>query len=509
MGYQEYDVRVPAIAGEQAIRQRIEKVSRLKNFSYEILKKSLDARKKSDIVWQLRVGVVSDTLKGGKKPELPTLHPQRKKRDDQVIVVGSGPAGMFAADFLVRSGFKVTILERGSQIETRKAAIEAFEKGGAFPTTNNYSFGEGGAGTFSDGKLSSRTKNINAERNYIFQAYLQAGAPDEIMYMTHPHLGSDQLFNMTLAMRTTLENLGCSFRFDTQVLDILTKDGIVYAVKTNSGDLSCDQVIFACGHSAFETFRMLISRGVPFVPKNFAVGFRAEHHQETINLAQWGLRDIPGVKAAEYRLTSQTTSGVGVYSFCMCPGGVVVPAAAYADTNIVNGMSNFARDSEYANAAVVAGVDLGSLLGHPVTALESLLWLEELERSFFRLGSSYRAPAMRISDFLSGATGAILPESSYVLGLEPVDLKALLPAGLIGPLREGLAEFCRKLKGYEEGILLGLESKTSAPLQVERHPEKLYSQFLNLYVAGEGSGWSGGIVSSAADGLRVAQAIAG
>jgi len=508
MGYVEYDITIHASAPDRELREAIRKRTGLGDFSFRILKKSLDARKKERILWLFRVGVLSDELSGGEEPVPPTLVPVRARRDARVVVVGSGPAGIFAARYLAQCGFPVTVIERGSVVGKRKEAVLALERDGAFSPANNYPFGEGGAGTFSDGKLSSRTKGINAERNYVFDAFASAGAPEEIGYMTHPHLGSDRLVPITLAMRAELEALGCVFRFDTQVTDLTVRGDLVTGVETDKGSIEGDRFLFATGHSAFETYRMLMARGVPFVPKNFAVGFRAEHRQEIINRAQWGLPAIPGVKAAEYRLTRQCEDGTGVYSFCMCPGGKVVPAAAYADTNIVNGMSDFARDGPYANAAIVAGIDLGRFLGRYVDAGEALDWLESLERAFFAATGDYRAPAMTIRDFLDRKTGSSLPPTSYTLALAPADLGGLFPAGIVAPLREGLSDFCRKLKGFDSGVIMGLESKTSSPIQAHRHPELRHSHFGNLYIAGEGSGWSGGIVSSAADGLKAAQAIA-
>jgi len=507
MGYREYELRLPAGEGEGALRAAIAKASGLKDFSFAILNKSLDARRKERIEWQYRVGVSSERLSTGVQPQAATLVHEQRGRGARVVVVGSGPAGIFAAAYLARSGFKVLVLERGSRVEERRAAIEAFEGGGAFPAANNYSFGEGGAGTFSDGKLSSRTKGINAERNYVFADFIAAGAPPEISYMTHPHLGSDNLFEMTRRMRESLGSLGVEFRFDTLAQDIYAIGDRVQGVVTPAGRIDADYVVFACGHSATETYRMLMRRELPFRPKNFAIGFRAEHEQALVNRAQWGRDSIPGVKAAEYRLTATSAEGRGLYSFCMCPGGTVVPAAAYEGSNIVNGKSDYSRAGRWANAAVVAELNLESFLSRELRADEALDWLDALERSCFAVSGSYRAPAMTVADFLAGKAGGNLLPTSYPLGLAGADFGELLPGSLAQALREGLRSFCSKLRGYETGQLLGLESKTSAPIQALRVPELLHSRYTNLYVAGEGSGWSGGIVSSAADGLKVAQAL--
>jgi len=507
MGYKEFDIKVPINIHENEIKQLIGSKTRFKKFTFTIVKKSLDARRKSNIFWQYRIGIVSDEIKGGEKPDIPSLIPDNKKRSKHILIVGTGPSGIFSALLLLQAGFKVTIIERGGKVEERKASIDKFEKTGLFDAANNYCFGEGGAGTFSDGKLTSRTKSITRERNYIFQQFIKAGAPDEIFYMTHPHLGSDNLFRITQNLRKELEEKGCHFHFNTRLEGLKTNGDKVLSVITSSGNIDADSFLIATGHSAFETYRMLMQNKVNFHIKNFALGFRAEHHQEIINIAQWGLPKIPGIKAAEYRLTAPQDLNSTVYSFCMCPGGIVVPAAAYAHTNIVNGMSNYSRDSQYANAAVVVSLNLEKYFGKTVSAIEALEWLEQLESKFFEFSHGFEAPAETISNFLNNGRNSKLPISSYPLGLKEADFNELLPEGLITPLKNGLKEFCSKIKGYDTGIILGLESKSSSPIQVERNPERLNSGYLNLYMVGEGSGWAGGIISSAADGLKAAQQI--
>jgi uncharacterized FAD-dependent dehydrogenase len=507
MGYKEIDIKVPIHITDKELKQFIGRKAQVKIFTYQIIKKSLDARQKNNIFWLFRFGIVSDEIRSGEKPEIPALVAEFKKRAEHILVVGSGPAGIFSALYLSLCGFKVTIVERGSKVEIRKEAIDTFEKTEIFNASNNYAFGEGGAGTFSDGKLTSRTKGISLERNFIFNQFIESGAPVEIFYMTHPHLGSDNLYRITQNIRKKLESSGCTFLCDTLLTDLIISEDKVTSAITSKGSIEADYFIIATGHSAFETYRMLIKRGVPFHIKNFALGFRAEHYQEIINIAQWGVPNIRGVKAAEYRLTSQTSDNSGVYSFCMCPGGIVVPATAYSHTNVVNGMSNYQRNNKWANAAVVASVNLQKLLEHEVSALEALDWLEKIESLFYQFSGNYNAPACLISNFLSGKNSGQLPSSSYPFKLIETDFKDLLPPKIIKPLKEGLQDFCLKLKGYETGIILGLESKTSSPVQIDRDPDKMNSKYANLYIAGEGSGWAGGIISSASDGLKIARQI--
>jgi uncharacterized FAD-dependent dehydrogenase len=268
-----------------------------------------------------------------------------------------------------------------------------------------------------------------------------------------------------------------------------------------------DYFIMAPGHSAYETYRMLINRGVQFRTKNFAIGSRAEHRQSIINLSQWGIDHLDGVKAAEYRLTSEADGKHSVYSFCMCPGGMVVPAATYNNLNIVNGMSNYRRNGKFANAGCVAGIHPDQLAGREVTPLEALQWLEDLERSFYDFSGGFSAPFCSISDFINGTEPRSIPETSYPLGLKPAPLWNMLPAVVTNAMREGLKDFDRRLRGYGNGILLGLESKTSSPIQVLREKNGLCTGFDNLFLVGEGSGYAGGIVSSAADGIKVAMGI--
>ncbi len=509
MGFKLVELKLPTDFSGDTLKKKIAKKLKIKEFSYTIEKQSLDARKKNDIHWNLRVGVTSPALRGTEPPPKEPFSIPYKKRDKKIVVVGSGPAGFFAAYTLLKAGFTVTLLEQGPEVETRLKDIAAFERTGELNEKSNYAFGEGGAGTFSDGKLTSRTKSISKERAFIFDTYIHGGAPGEIAYLAHPHLGSDNLKKIVKNLRKDFREKGGDFLFDTRVEDVDIKDGKIRAVETPKEKIDAHYVIFAPGHSSYETYAMLIRNGVPFRVKPFALGCRVEHSQELVNRAQWGRVCLPGLKAAEYRLTFQEKDRLPVYSFCMCPGGRVVPAAAYKNTNTVNGMSNYRRNSDFANAAVVAGVHLNRLLNKELGPMEALEWLRRLEKTFFDFSNSYAAPACGINDFLSGKVSGTLNRGSYPFELIPADFNGLLPGEIAGALKEGMRHFGRKLRGFEEGVMLGLESKTSSPVQAVRDRSGRSGVVENLYISGEGSGFAGGIVSSAADGIKAAMDIIG
>ncbi|MGE5424444.1 MAG: NAD(P)/FAD-dependent oxidoreductase [Syntrophothermus sp.] len=507
MGTRSLQLRLPTSYSEGELRQKIARELSIRDFTYQIDSKSLDARKKKDIFWQLRVVVHSPEIREFEAVPASELIIPFKKQNKTIVITGSGPAGFFAGYVLQKSGFSTIILERGAEVGKRASGIRNFEKTGIFDTLSNYSFGEGGAGTFSDGKLTSRSKHISPERSFILKCYAEHGAPEEILYMAHPHVGSDNLKKIVRNLREDYQQSGGRILFEKQTEDIISDGTTIHGVISGKDSFAGDYFIFAPGHSAYETYRMLMNRGVQFRTKNFAIGSRAEHEQRIINQAQWGVEHLQGVKAAEYRLTSAGDGHHPVYSFCMCPGGMVVPAATYAHQNIVNGMSNYQRNERFANAACVAGIHPDELAGKKVTALEALDRLEALEQSFYDFSGGYQAPFCTIDDFLKGKDPKKIPDSSYPLGLKPAPLWNMLPPKIVVAMREGLQDFNRKLKGYEKGILLGLESKTSSPVQVLREPDGACTGFENLFLVGEGSGYAGGIISSAADGIKTAMKI--
>ncbi len=504
MGYQKLILHLPTDYREEQIRHGIQKELQVAVFTYQIEKKSLDARQKNNIHWNIQVGVLSPRIKSPPPDTAPLLSIPHQKGKGKVVVVGSGPAGFFSAFVLQKAGYRVSLIERGTRVEKRAARIQRFEKTGVFDPLGNYVFGEGGAGTFSDGKLTSRTKNISQEKAFVISSFIDAGAPAEIGYLAHPHVGSDNLKSIIKNLTKQFQAIGGRTYFETSLDDLKIRNGSVDEAITSQGGLEADHVIIAPGHSAYDTYRMLIRRGVQFKLKNFAIGSRMEHPQELINKALWGQGYLPGVKAAEYRLASKGDGNFPVYTFCMCPGGVVVPAAASRHTNIVNGMSLYARDGKYANAGCVAGINLEKVMGQEVSALEALDWLESLEMTFFDFAGGFQAPACGIKEFIDQRKGNGTSPSSYTFGLKPAALWELLPSPVSRSLCIGLKDFGRKIKGFETGTLMGLESKTSSPIQVLREKSGRCVGFDNLFIVGEGSGFAGGIISSAVDGIKCA-----
>jgi|FLOH01.1.fsa_nt_gi uncharacterized protein len=507
MGNKHISLKMPTGYNNDLIREKVERYLKTKDFSYSIENKSLDARNKNNIYWEMRLLVSSDAISESLPDIQPELYIPYKKREKSVVVVGSGPAGFFAAFTLQKAGFSTTIIERGTDVKKRTEGIESFESTGIFDPISNYAFGEGGAGTFSDGKLTSRSKRISLEKKFILSSYIKAGAPEEIEYMTHPHVGSDNLKLIVENLRKQFIDIGGTVLFETTMTEMVVKNNIVSKIKTSKGDIDADYFMIAPGHSAYDTFRLLMSHGVPFHTKNFALGSRMEHLQEVINIAQWGIKSLPGVKAAEYRLTSKGDGRQQVYSFCMCPGGIIVPATAVAEGNIVNGMSKYLRNNKFANAACVATANISNMHKREVSALEALDWMEGIENRFYEFSKGYKAPICSIQDFINKKITNGNTNTSYPLGVIEAPLWELLPQDIEISMRAGLKDFIRKMKGFETGNIMGLESKTSSPIQVDREKNGRCVGFENLYVIGEGGGYAGGIISCAADGVRSAMDI--
>jgi len=507
MGSKYLTLKLTVLYSEEEVKKIISGKLKIKDFTYFYDLKSLDARQASNIHWQVRILVKSDELK---EEEVEPIHPLSIPaigKKIRVAVVGSGPAGFFAAEVLQKAGCQVTIFERGATVEERAVSIRSFEKENLFSEYGNYVFGEGGAGTFSDGKLTSRTKGISDMKQYILQRYVDAGAPDEIRYLSKPHIGSNNLRNVVMNLRNNFTESGGELFFKTQVKDIKS-NGKQWKLTTSGGEVDADVLIFATGHSAYDSFRLLISKGVQFIAKPFALGVRVEHDQKLINMAMWKKPVVQGLKSAEYALRWQGEEQQSVYSFCMCPGGKVVQASPGAGLSIVNGMSNYLRNSPYANAGVVVPVTPADFKKGEMSAAQMIDTLEQIEQFVWNLSSSFAIPANRISSFLAGKVATTLPESSYSHGMFPYHFKELFSKNVILNLQQGMQHFSQKIKGFEDGLMMGLESKTSCAVQVVREEQNgPCAGFENLFVTGEGSGMSGGIVSSAVDGIRTAFAV--
>ena len=510
MGYAEITLKLPTGYSEKLLKKLISKETGSVDFTFHIIRRSLDARNKRDIHFLTKIGVTADDL-SGKEPEIENLViPDRRGIEKKVVVTGCGPAGIFASLVLQQAGFQVTIIEKGCEVAERNERIAKFEKTGVFDHLGGYCFGEGGAGTFSDGKLTSRTKSITLEKNFIFEEFIKAGAPEEIAYETYPHVGSDNLRKIIPALIRKFKELGGEVLFGSKVTGINKSGEKIVSVGISgrhAGTIEGDFFIFANGHSSFKLYRLLISSGVLFAPKPFAIGFRVEHIQEELNYSMWRKRSLNGVKAAEYHLTADCCPG-HAFTFCMCPGGRIVQSAPDEISSVVNGMSNFARNGKFANSAVVTPFSLEEAAGKEITAGAALDLLEKMEHDFFNYRKSFDVPASRISDILHGRETSTLPETSFPFGTAPADMSRFFPKSVYERLKKGLEIFCKKLDCFENGVAMGFESKTSAPVKCLRNPDFTAAPFTNLYICGEGSGYSGGIVSSAADGIKIAMKIA-
>ncbi|MEO1334858.1 MAG: FAD-dependent oxidoreductase [Myxococcota bacterium] len=446
------------------------------------------------------------------QPEPPPLEsPVATKDAAPVIVVGAGPAGLFASLHLAQHGARVTLIERGKPVETRARDFGQFRGRGILDTESNLCFGEGGAGTYSDGKLTCRTKD--PLRRQVLHRLVAAGAPARILVDAKPHIGTNLLFRVLKNMRAQMVEAGVRLQYETRV-DALRREGAqMTGVRTTAGDFDAPRVLLATGHSARDTYEALLADGIPMQAKPFAVGVRAEHPQRLVDQAQYRLRNArpTTLPPADYRL-AHTVDDRGVYSFCMCPGGMIVPTATEPGMVVVNGMSTARRSTPYANSGLVAQVNIADLErlgfgGSPLAGIEFQRWLER--RAFEHGGGDYRAPAMRASDLIAGRASGTLGPSNFRPGLTAYDLRDTLPDFVVQGLRQGLQQFDRQLNGYgsQEATLIAVESRTSSPIRIPRDDTHQVEGHQGLFVAGEGPGYAGGIMSAAIDGIRTADAI--
>ena len=472
---------------------------------WRVVRRSVDARKEP--LYRYRVAVVR---KGEDFEEYVTEPYLDVASAEPVLIVGAGPAGMFAALKLLTRGYKPVILERGKDVHARKFDIARLSREGLVDTDSNYCFGEGGAGTFSDGKLFTRSSKRGDIREVLHQL-VQFGADPDILVSAHPHIGSDKLPQIVENIRKCIVGHGGEYHFGCRVEDIVRKADGSYELKAPCVSFSARKVILACGHSARDIYRLFVSRGWAVEAKGFALGVRVEHPQWLINKIQYHGKWQPFMPTAEYAFVTQI-EGRGVFSFCMCPGGILVPSSTEPGELVLNGMSNSARNSKWANAGVVVSVEPEDLPHYQKYGpLSSLEFQRDVERSMFDFSSSFKAPAQRMMDFCRRVPSANLPASSYHPGTVPAPLHELLPENISLRLKYAFPYVGNKLMhGYytNEALLLGVESRTSSPVRLPRDPQTLeHVDLPGLYPCGEGAGYSGGIVSSALDGIRCAEQV--
>ena len=515
------DIKLPLDHGPEALKAAILKKLKLpadQLLDWSVFKRGHDARNRNAIAYIYTVDV---RLKDeGRAPKTIKPAPDMEYRPvakapaqfQRPLVVGAGPCGLFAALILAQSGFRPIILERGKEVRARTKDTWGLWRRSELNPESNVQFGEGGAGTFSDGKLYSQIKDPRHLGRKVLTEFVHAGAPEEILTEAHPHIGTFRLVTMVESMRQAIESLGGEYRFQSKVTDLLLDgDRKVRGVKLESGEeIASNHVVLALGHSARDTFHMLYDRGVAIEAKPFSIGVRIEHPQGLIDKARYG-RSIPQLGAAEYRLVHHARNGRDVYSFCMCPGGTVVAATSEEGRVVTNGMSQYSRNERNANAGMVVGITPEvDYPGHPLAGIA--LQRQWESAAFVAGGNSYRAPAQLVGDFIAGkastALGEVIP--SYRPGVTPTDLSSCLPDYAIAAMREALPAFGKQIAGFDrhDAVLTGVETRTSSPIRIQRGDDFQSLNTPGLYPAGEGAGFAGGILSAAVDGIRVAEAVA-
>ena len=491
--------------------------------SYKIAKQSLDARDKNNLMYQYTIDV---SVNGNEEKLVKSLRNKKlsfvkekkyefpwtveKKPDCPPVIIGTGPAGLFCGLMLARAGFCPILIERGEAVEKRQKTVEHFWKTGELNTSSNVQFGEGGAGTFSDGKLNTLVKDKFLRNTKVLEEFVAHGAPEEILYLSKPHIGTDLLIHVVKNIREEIITLGGQVLFENQVTDLKIEDGKIKGIVLQSEEvISTEHLVIAIGHSARDTFSMLYERGLHMEQKAFAVGVRVEHDRERINDSQYGPNwKKYSLPTASYKLTHQTASGRGIYSFCMCPGGFVVNASSEENRLAINGMSNHDRMADNSNTALIVTVTPEDYEGdHPLSGVE---FQRRLEEAAYRIGEG-KIPLQRYEDLMKNKKteqfGSIRP--SMKGGYQFADLRECLPDYVVEALLEGMEAFGKTISGYDhpDTLISAVESRTSSPVRIVRN-ERFESNIEGIYPCGEGAGYAGGITSAAMDGIKVAEEIA-
>lgn len=486
---------------------------------FSIVKKSIDARNKNEIyyVYELDVllkneGEILKKYASADVFESPDMNYRfektgTEKMKNPPVIVGSGPAGLFAAYILAENGFSPIVIERGEQMHLRKATVEKFWKEGILNTESNVQFGEGGAGTFSDGKLNTLVKDSGNRCRKVLETFVRFGAPENILYEQKPHIGTDLLSEVIVNMREAIKSMGGKFMYNSCLTDIIDENGMIKSIVVNKENtIDCDVLILAVGHSARDTFKMLYDMGIKMSAKPFAVGIRIQHNQDMINLSQYGDKYKDALPEASYKLTYKSTDGRGVYSFCMCPGGYVVNASSEEGRLAVNGMSYNARNSGNANSAIIVTVTPEDFGHNPLDGIE---FQRKLETSAYNACGG-KIPVQLLKDFkesrISQKYGSLNP--IFKGEWDFADINEIFPEIITEPLKESFDYFGRRIKGFDsdDAVLAAVESRTSSPVRIERD-ENGQSSVKGIYPCGEGAGYAGGITSAAMDGIKIAEKI--
>ncbi|WP_455720943.1 NAD(P)/FAD-dependent oxidoreductase [Agathobacter sp.] len=515
-------IKLPVTADQSELKKKIIKKLKLNNsseFTYRILKRSLDARKKPELFYTYSVAVdiknESAIVKRCRDSSV-LIYQEKHYRippsgdmplKNRPVIVGAGPAGLFCAFVLVEAGYSPVVIERGSRVEKRTQAVARFWETGVLNPSSNVQFGEGGAGTFSDGKLNTSVKDPTGRNTLVLETFVRFGADSSILYDNKPHIGTDVLSDVIVNMRNYLIEKGATFMFDTCVTEIVTENGSLCKLKTSGQEISADVCVLAPGHSSRDTFEMLYKKGVDMECKNFAVGFRVEHPQSMIDQSQYGIQPKLKLPPSPYKVTSNFPNGRGVYSFCMCPGGYVVNSSSQDGHTVVNGMSYHARDSKNANSAIIVSVspkDYGAS-----DPLAGVRFQEQLEKENYKRGNGL-IPQQLFGDFCDNRLTASYGDfASCTKGQTTfAQLNGLMNREMEQSFIAGMEHFGHLIHGFDrkDAILSGMETRTSSPLRITRD-KTFMSNISGIYPCGEGAGYAGGITSAAMDGIKVAETI--